>query len=318
MTMVSAGEYVMSKRILFILLSVLVLVGALVGLASKRAFAAVTISSFTAAWQGNSVIVRWSTGSELNNAGFNILRSTSANGTFTKVNYTPAQFGSIAGASYAFTDSGVTPGQTYYYRLQSIDTSGKVDTYNQTVAAQAPATPTATSAPPTATRTRTPTMTATQVPGAPTFTPAPPTATSALPTAMPAPPTATPLPQFTPTRTRTVPPGVTPPTPIPPTPTARVAYVAQPTATRAGAPAVVAPATALPEPTRVAIAVKPPESSEAEETPEEDLPSAPDESDVRVRQLLIGAAIVLTGLMGAGGLVLGMLAIYLAFRGKPT
>ena len=293
----------MSRRTLFIL-SVLILVGALGGLAPRRASAAVTISSFTAKWQGNSVIVSWKTGSELNNAGFNILRSTSANGTFTKVNYTPAQFGSIAGASYSFTDSGVTPGQTYYYRLQSIDTSGNIDTYSQLAIAQAPATPTATSAPPTATRTRTPTMTATQVPGAPTFTPAP--------------STATPLPQFTPTRTRTYPPGVTPPTPVPPTPTARVAYVVQPTATRTAAPAVGAPAAASPEPTRAAIAVKDPESDDAEAEPEEDLPSAPDESDVRVKQLLIGAAIVLTGLMGAGGLVLGMLAIYLAFRGKPT
>jgi hypothetical protein len=298
----------MSRRTLFIL-SVLILVGALGGLAPRRASAAVTISSFTAKWQGNSVIVSWKTGSELNNAGFNILRSTSANGTFTKVNYTPAQFGSIAGASYSFTDSGVTPGQTYYYRLQSVNTSGGIEPYNQPAVAQAPATPTATSAPPTATRTRTPTMTATQMPGAPTFTPAPPTAT-------PAPPTATPLPQFTPTRTRTYPPGVTPPTPVPPTPTARVAYVVQPTATRAAAPAVGAPAAASPEPTRAAIAVKDPESDDAEAEPAEDLPSAPDESDVRAKQLLIGAAIVLTGLMGAGGLVLGIFAIYLAFRNK--
>ncbi|GEM_PF-1143290 len=276
---------------------------------SPHAQANVTISNFAARWQSGKVVVEWKTGTEKDFVGYNIYRSESASGPFSKIHYEsrPECMLQITGCNYSVVDSAVTGGKTYYYQLESVNVSNQTQRHPVTAIAQAPATPTATSAPPTATRTRTPTMTATQIPGAPTFTPAPPTATLA-------PPTATPPPQFTPTRTRTVPPGVTPPTPIPPTPTARVAYVAQPTATRAVAPAVVAPATASPEPTRAAIAVKDPESDDAEAEPEEDLPSAPDESDVRVRQLLIGAAIVLTGLMGAGGLVLGIFAIYLAFR----
>jgi hypothetical protein len=293
----------MHKRRFFVLWASFVFISTLVVLLPWRASAAVTISAFGAQWQGNSVVVTWRTASELNNAGFNILRSTSANGTFTKVHNTPAQFGSISGASYSFTDSGVTPGTTYYYRLQSIDTSGKVDTYSQTVSAAPPATPTATTAPPTATRTRTPTATATNVPSAPTSTPVPPTATATAP------------PQFTPTRTRTLPPGVPSPTPAPPTPTVRVAYVAQPSATRASAPAVAAPTIAPPEPTRVAIAIKDTVSDEETET-DQDIPGAPEDSNLHIKQLILGAMIVLMGVTGAGGLVLGMLAIYIAFRSK--
>lgn len=293
----------MHSRKFFILLVIFISAALLGVLAHKRAFAAVTISSFSAKWQGSSVVVNWRTGSELNNVGFNILRSTSANGTFTKVNYTPAQFGSIAGASYAFTDSAVTPGTTYYYRLQSVDTSGKVDTYSQTVSAQAPATPTATA---TATRTRTPTNTATRVPNAPTATTAPPTATATTP------------PQFTPTRTRTLPPGVPSPTPPPPTPTARrVAYAVQPSATRAQAPAIVVSGTATPEPPRIAVAIKEAESDQAEEIPDEETSTAANENDVRMRQLIFGVLILGMGVMGTVGLGLGIFAIYLAFRPRP-
>lgn len=283
---------------------IIALVGMIVLLLPWRVSAAVTISSFGARWQGNSVVVTWVTASELNNAGFKILRSTSANGNFVQANPTtiPAQFGNIGGASYSFTDSGVTPGTTYYYRLQSIDTSGRVDTYSQTVSAVPSAAPTATTAPPTATRTLTltPTRTATTAPGMPTATPAPPTATAP--------------PQFTPTRTHTLPPGVPSPTPAPPTPTVRVAYVAQPTATRGVAPPVAAPTVAPPEPTRVAIAIKPTEAAETTETIDEDSIAVSNESDVRMRQLIVGAMILGMGVLGAGGLVLGILAIYLAFR----
>jgi hypothetical protein len=273
------------------------IVCAFVLLAPLRVSAAVTISSFDAKWQSGKVVVNWKTASELSNAGFNILRSTAPNGTFTKVYNIAAQFGNIAGATYSFTDSGVTAGQTYYYRLQSINTSGGVETYSGTAVATAPAAPTATA---TATHTRTPTRTATLAPGAPTLTPAPPTVTATAP------------PQFTPTRTRTYPPGVTPPTPVPATPTVRVAYAVQPTAPgKAGA----APGVVSPEPTRVALAVKETESETPEES-EEEIAAAPDESDVRAKQLLIGGGILLLGVMGAGGLLLGIIAIYLSFRAR--
>lgn len=295
----------MCRRKLF--LTIFVLSSVLVTLLPWRVSAAVTISSFSAKWQGNSVVVNWRTGSELNNAGFNILRSTSASGNFTKVNYTPAQFGSIAGASYSFTDSAVTPGTTYYYRLESIDASGKVEPYSQTASAVPSAAPTAT-----ATATRTPTRTAMLAPGAPTSTPAPPTATFAPPTA-----TATPPPQFTPTRTRTLPPGVPSPTPLPPTPTLpRVAYAVQPTAAPPKPGAAPAPSVAAPKPeaTSVAVAIKETESDAAEEPIDEEIAAASNENDVRTRRLIFGVMILGMGIMGAGGLVLGIFAIYLAFR----
>lgn len=282
----------------------LAIVSAFILFAPVCVSAAVTISSFDAKWQSGKVVVNWKTASELSNAGFNILRSTAPNGTFTKVYNTAAQFGNIAGASYSFTDSAVTAGQTYYYRLQSINTSGGIEPYDRPAVAQAPAAPTATA---TATHTRTPTRTATLVPGAPTATNAPPTATATTP------------PQFTPTRTPTYPPGVTPPTPLPPTPTApRVAYAVQPTAPSAPPKpgAAPAPSVAAPESTRVAIAVK--EEPEASEEPEEEIAAAPDDSDIRIKQLLIGAGIVVLGVMGTGGLLLGIVAIYLSFRARRS
>ncbi|MCI0476937.1 MAG: hypothetical protein L0Y55_11860, partial [Anaerolineales bacterium] len=182
----------------------------------------------------------------------------------------------------------------------SINTSGGIDPYSGTAVAAPPAAPTATA---TATRTRTPTSTATNVPGAPTATNAPPTATATTP------------PQFTPTRTPTYPPGVTPPTPLPPTPTVRVAYVVQPTAPGAAPKAGAAPATsvAAPDSTRVGIGIKDSEPETSEE-PEEEIATAPDDSDVRTKQLFLGAGIVVLGVMGTGGLLLGILAIYLSFR----
>ncbi len=300
----------MDRRI--VVLGWLLLVGALVLRTPHDAAAAVTISSFNAQWQSGKIVVTWKTASELNNAGFNILRSESANGTFSKVNFTPSRpecMGSVTGCQYSFTDSSAAAGKTYYYKLQSIDTSGGTDTYSQTAVASAPATPTPTA---TATRTRTPTRTATQVPGAPTSTSAPPTAT------------ATRL-QFTPTRTRTLPPGVPSSTPLPVqtpcqgvciTPTARRVAIAQPTPTtaRAGAGNPPPPTKAsAPTPAATQIALAPQEPTpEAEQAIVEESPN--DDVSARVWQLLGIGAILFAGVLGLGALAFGVLTLFLLFR----
>jgi hypothetical protein len=92
----------MSKRILKF--SWLVIVCAFVLILPLRVSAAVTISSFDAKWQSGKVAVNWKTATELNNVGFNILRSTSPNGSFSKVNSTPIPtqcLGCITGTSYS-------------------------------------------------------------------------------------------------------------------------------------------------------------------------------------------------------------------------
>jgi hypothetical protein len=73
-----------------------------------------------------AVTVQWSTASELNTAGFNILRGDSPNGPFTRVNadIIPASPDPLVGGSYVFTDTHVTAGQTYYYQLEEVEVSG--------------------------------------------------------------------------------------------------------------------------------------------------------------------------------------------------
>lgn len=162
----------------------------------RSAVASVSISSFTAKWNGAQVSVAWTTATELNNSGFYVQRSESASGGFTRVSpLIPAQnVGSITGSSYAFTDKPAVAGKTYYYKLESRDTSGGTKVENSVATAQvsATATPTKTAAPAaTATRTNTTAPTATR-----TNTTLPPTATNTVPPGFP---TLTPVPTATPT-----------------------------------------------------------------------------------------------------------------------
>ena len=71
--------------------------------------------------------VAWETASELDNAGFNLYRSTVAEGDAVKLNAAliPAQGGPTQGASYSYDDADVTPGTTYYYTLEDVDLNGR-------------------------------------------------------------------------------------------------------------------------------------------------------------------------------------------------
>ena len=86
----------------------------------------ITLASFEAAAKNNKVILLWKTESEINNAGFNIYRSESENGEYTKINASliPAQGSPANGVSYKFVDTGVTNRQIYYYKLEDIDLNG--------------------------------------------------------------------------------------------------------------------------------------------------------------------------------------------------
>jgi PKD repeat protein len=87
---------------------------------------AITLISFTGIPSDGSVILRWETGSETDNEGFNVLRGTDPAGAFAAINPSliPADGGPAFGAEYEFIDDGVSPGVTYYYKLEDIDTSG--------------------------------------------------------------------------------------------------------------------------------------------------------------------------------------------------
>lgn len=87
----------------------------------------VQITSFSAVSKFKKVILKWTTASEVDNAGFNIYRSEDFNGEFVKINEAliPAKGSSTRGASYFFIDEDITKENTYCYKLEDVDLSGK-------------------------------------------------------------------------------------------------------------------------------------------------------------------------------------------------
>lgn len=83
----------------------------------------ITLSSFGAKQSGKKVLIKWQTASELDNLGFNILRSESEPGPYTKINkkLIRAKGSSTKGASYKFKDKNIEAGKTYWYKLEDID-----------------------------------------------------------------------------------------------------------------------------------------------------------------------------------------------------
>ena len=88
--------------------------------------APVMLSHFSANRTRAGVLLEWVTQSELDNAGFNILRSQARQGPFVKVNATL-----ISGAGttaerhiYTWTDTTTKPNVVYYYRIEDVSLSG--------------------------------------------------------------------------------------------------------------------------------------------------------------------------------------------------
>jgi hypothetical protein len=72
------------------------------------------------------VIIRWSTATEFETAGYAIYRGIDPEGPFDKISdaIIPAANNPISGGEYEFTDRDVEPGVTYYYMLEEIELSG--------------------------------------------------------------------------------------------------------------------------------------------------------------------------------------------------
>ena len=77
------------------------------------------------------VVVRWITESELNNAGFNILRSETRNGEFTKVHFRAGQGTTTERNVYEWKDKSAKPNVVYYYQIQDVSLDGEVTTLRQ-------------------------------------------------------------------------------------------------------------------------------------------------------------------------------------------
>ncbi len=66
---------------------------------------------------GHSVALSWTASTSSNIAGYNIYRSATSGGTYTKLNTSVI-------VPTAYTDSSVQAGQTYFYVATAVDTSG--------------------------------------------------------------------------------------------------------------------------------------------------------------------------------------------------
>ena len=83
--------------------------------------------------ESGEIVVRWVTESELNNAGFNILRSETRNGEFAKINTSliAGQGTTSERAVYEWKDTSAKPNGVYYYQIQDVSLDGKVQTLRQ-------------------------------------------------------------------------------------------------------------------------------------------------------------------------------------------
>jgi hypothetical protein len=100
------------------------------------ALAALLLSAWSYQNAGDPAItLRWETASEVDTAGYNIYRADEQNGPLAKINarLIPASADPIVGGSFAFTDTAVQAGRTYYYQLEEVETGGAVNREAQVI-----------------------------------------------------------------------------------------------------------------------------------------------------------------------------------------
>lgn len=165
--LLTAGHHVLGevwgvlRRVKALLLASLAL-----ALSASLVWAAVEITNVTAEAGINSITVKWETASETSNLGFYVRRSLSAVGEYVRISGFIPSLDEGAGALYTYVDSDVTPGVTYYYKVEDVPASGGLGELTAPVSATVllNATPSLTPSP---TRTLTPAPTSTT----PTITP---------------------------------------------------------------------------------------------------------------------------------------------------
>ena len=86
----------------------------------------VTLSNFRAELIESGVIIKWATESELDNAGFNILRSETKDSEFKIVNPQLIQGAGTTSErhTYTWTDTTAKPNVVYYYRIEDVSHAG--------------------------------------------------------------------------------------------------------------------------------------------------------------------------------------------------
>ena len=94
----------------------------------------VNLSYFRPTLENGEIVIRWTTESELDNAGFNILRSDSRNGEFKQVNSELVQGAGTTGErnTYKWVDESAKLGVVYYYQIEDVSFAGERQTLTTT------------------------------------------------------------------------------------------------------------------------------------------------------------------------------------------
>jgi len=97
------------------------------GIPSSDITLPVVFSSLSAEISQIGITIRWHTTHEIDNAGFNVLRSLSRVGGYTKLNrdLIEGQGTSAIPQDYRYIDNDITAGNTYFYRVEALDLSGE-------------------------------------------------------------------------------------------------------------------------------------------------------------------------------------------------
>ena len=93
----------------------------------------VELSAFQPTLEDGKVVIRWTTESELDNAGFNIYRSETRNGEFKQVNAQLIEGAGTTGErnAYEWVDTTAKPDVVYYYQIEDVSFSGERQTLAQ-------------------------------------------------------------------------------------------------------------------------------------------------------------------------------------------
>jgi hypothetical protein len=86
----------------------------------------VLLSQFGATMEKDSITIKWTTSSEVDNLGFNLYRSSQKDGPYQKLNskLIPGSLNAVMSNHYQFTDKEVESGKTYFYFLENVDITG--------------------------------------------------------------------------------------------------------------------------------------------------------------------------------------------------
>jgi hypothetical protein len=87
----------------------------------------VSLSTFSPVLENGEVVIRWITESELDNAGFNILRSETRNGIYKQVNPQLIQGAGTTGErnTYKWIDTTAKTNVVYYYQIEDVSFAGE-------------------------------------------------------------------------------------------------------------------------------------------------------------------------------------------------